>query len=58
VNPARSTGVALFVGTAQLSQLWLFWVAPLVGGALGGLLSKWLGSEPVVEDKASKPAAV
>jgi aquaporin Z len=59
VNPARSTGVALFVGTAQLGQLWLFWVAPLVGGALGGLLSKWIGSEPVVEDKAaSKPAAV
>jgi aquaporin Z len=59
VNPARSTGVALFVGTAQLGQLWLFWVAPIVGGALGGLLGKWLGSEPVVEGKGeSKPAAV
>ena len=37
VNPARSTGVALFAQTAALSQLWLFWVAPLLGGALGGL---------------------
>ena len=37
VNPARSTGVALFAETAALSQLWLFWVAPLVGGAFGGL---------------------
>lgn len=36
VNPARSTGVALFAETAALSQLWLFWVAPIVGGALGG----------------------
>jgi aquaporin Z len=36
VNPARSTGVALFASTAALSQLWLFWVAPIVGGALGG----------------------
>lgn len=37
VNPARSTGVALFAETAALSQLWLFWVAPIVGGMLGGL---------------------
>ncbi|HEU4665213.1 MAG TPA: aquaporin Z [Dokdonella sp.] len=36
VNPARSTGVALFASTAAMTQLWLFWVAPLVGGALGG----------------------
>ena len=36
VNPARSTGPALFVGGWALSQLWLFWVAPLVGGAVGG----------------------
>ncbi len=36
VNPARSTGPALFVGGWALSQLWLFWVAPLIGGALGG----------------------
>jgi len=38
VNPARSTGVALFADTAALSQLWLFWLAPLVGGALGALI--------------------
>jgi aquaporin Z len=36
VNPARSTGPALFVGGWALSQLWLFWVAPLIGGAIGG----------------------
>lgn len=36
VNPARSTGVALFAETAALPQLWLFWLAPLLGGALGG----------------------
>ncbi len=36
VNPARSTGVAFFASTAALSQLWLFWVAPIIGGALGG----------------------
>jgi len=36
VNPARSTGPALFVGGWALQQLWLFWVAPLIGGALGG----------------------
>lgn len=41
VNPARSTGVAVFAQTAALSQLWLFWVAPIVGGALGG----WVYSE-------------
>lgn len=36
VNPARSTGPAIFVGSWAIRQLWLFWVAPLVGGALGG----------------------
>jgi aquaporin Z len=49
VNPARSTGQALFVGGWALEQLWLFWVAPLVGGILGGLVYKTLLSE---EDKA------
>jgi len=38
VNPARSTGVALFVGGWALAQLWLFWVAPIVGGVLGALV--------------------
>lgn len=43
VNPARSTGPALFVGGWAVAQLWLFWVAPLIGGAAGGLLYRWLG---------------
>ena len=46
VNPARSTGPAVFVGGWALAQLWLFWVAPLVGGVLGGSLYRWLSSEP------------
>ncbi len=45
VNPARSTGPALFVGGWALQQLWLFWVAPLVGGALGGLAYRWLSPD-------------
>jgi aquaporin Z len=45
VNPARSTGPALFAGGLALQQLWLFWVAPLVGGALGGLVHKVLLSD-------------
>ena len=42
VNPARSTGPALFVGGWALQQLWLFWVAPIVGGVLGGLIHSTL----------------
>jgi aquaporin Z len=42
VNPARSTGQALFVGGWALGQLWLFWVAPLIGGILGGLVYRGL----------------
>ncbi|MDR9759080.1 aquaporin Z [Rhizobium redzepovicii] len=42
VNPARSTGQALFVGGWALQQLWLFWIAPLAGGVLGGLVWKFL----------------
>ncbi len=45
VNPARSTGVALFAGSGALGQLGLFWVAPIVGGMLGGALYKWLGHD-------------
>jgi aquaporin Z len=37
VNPARSTAVAVFVGGVAIQQLWLFWVAPIVGGILGAL---------------------
>jgi aquaporin Z len=43
VNPARSTAPALFVGGVALSQLWLFWVAPLIGGALAGIAYPLLG---------------
>ena len=43
VNPARSTGPALFVGGWALSQLWLFWIAPIVGALLAGGFYRWLG---------------
>jgi aquaporin Z len=43
VNPARSTGQAIFVGDWALAQLWFFWVVPLIGGALGGFVYKVLG---------------
>jgi aquaporin Z len=49
VNPARSTGPALIEGGAALAQLWLFWIAPLIGGALGGLLYRWLSPQPRAE---------
>jgi aquaporin Z len=42
VNPARSTGVAIFADTAALSQLWLFWVAPILGGVVGGFIGRFL----------------
>ncbi len=46
VNPARSTGPALFVGGWALGQLWLFWLAPIVGAVLAGGLSRMLHAEP------------
>jgi aquaporin Z len=49
VNPARSTGPALFAGGEYIGQLWLFWVAPLVGAVIAGLLTRWL-HEPVSGD--------
>ena len=45
VNPARSTGVALFAGDWAISQLWLFWIAPIVGAIIAGIVYRWLGSE-------------
>ena len=48
VNPARSTGQALFVGDWALMQLWFFWIMPLIGGALGGYVYRWLGG---IDDK-------
>ena len=45
VNPARSTGPALFVGDWAIAQLWLFWVAPIAGACIGALLYRFIGSE-------------
>lgn len=45
VNPARSTGPALFVGGWALAQLWLFWVAPIAGGVIGALAYRWISDE-------------
>lgn len=45
VNPARSLGAALFAGGTALGQLWVFWVAPILGGVLGALAYKWLDDE-------------
>lgn len=53
VNPARSTAVAVFVGDWALGQLWLFWVAPILGGALAGLVHTWLGAEDSAADTAA-----
>jgi aquaporin Z len=49
VNPARSTGPALFVGDWALSQLWLFWLAPILGGVIGALVYRWLSDQPSVD---------
>jgi len=49
VNPARSTGPALLVGDWALAQLWLFWVAPIGGAVIGGVLYRWLAGP---DDKA------
>jgi aquaporin Z len=55
VNPARSTGPAVFVGGWAIAQLWLFWLAPAIGGAIGGgLYYGLLGEEPALPK--SKPA--
>ena len=45
VNPARSTGVAVFAGGWALSQLWLFWLAPIVGASLGSMVYRLVGNE-------------
>jgi aquaporin Z len=48
VNPARSTGVALYVGDWAVGQLWLFWVAPIIGALLGAVAYRFVGSRPEV----------
>lgn len=45
VNPARSTGVGLFAGSQAISQLWLFWLAPILGGLLGGVIYRWFDKD-------------
>ena len=59
VNPARSTGPAVFVGGWALAQLWLFWLAPIIGAAIAGYAYSWLAigeQEPVVGEE--EPASV
>lgn len=57
VNPARSTGAALFAETAALDQLWLFWVAPLLGGGLGALIWRlFLGPEETLANVGGEAA--
>lgn len=46
VNPARSTGVALYAGGWAIMQLWLFWLAPIIGGVFGALIYRVIGMEP------------
>ncbi|MBV4459758.1 aquaporin Z [Pseudomonas sp. COR58] len=45
VNPARSTGPALMAGGWAIAQLWMFWVAPLLGAVVGGVIYRWLGHD-------------
>jgi aquaporin Z len=56
VNPARSTGPALFVGGWALAQLWLFWVAPLAGAVVGGFAYKWLGGAVKIAEATPRAA--
>jgi aquaporin Z len=56
VNPARSTGPALLVGGWALQQLWIFWLAPILGGIIGAVAYRWLAAPaPIVA--ADVPAA-
>src|SRR5947207_2708105 len=58
VNPARSTGPAIFAGGWALTQLWLFWLAPILGGIAGGLGYRWLMSaEPAAAGATAAPQA-
>jgi aquaporin Z len=58
VNPARSTGPAVFAGGWALQELWLFWVAPLIGGAIGGGIYRALFTQGKVEAALERPARV
>jgi aquaporin Z len=48
VNPARSTGPALFAGGDHIGQLWLFWVAPIIGAVIAGLLTRWMYEQEAI----------
>src|SRR5436190_22791149 len=50
VNPARSTGPALFAGSAHIGQLWLFWVAPIAGAMVAGALTRWMYEHEAIVD--------
>ena len=50
VNPARSTGPALFAGGAYIGQLWLFWLAPIAGAVIAGLLTRWMYEQEAILD--------
>src|SRR5690606_37793953 len=56
VNPARSTGTALFADTGALGQLWLFWVAPIAGAVIGALIWNALFEEEAVQPADTVPA--
>jgi aquaporin Z len=57
VNPARSTSQALFAGGWAIGQLWLFWIAPIIGAVLGGVVYRWLGTpEGIPGTSAVQPA--
>jgi aquaporin Z len=58
VNPARSLGPALIVGGTALQQVWLFWVAPLLGAALAGVSYQWLTGSAGTEAVASSAQAI
>jgi len=57
VNPGRSTGVALFVGDWATAQLWLFWLAPIVGACLGAAVYRFIGGKkdrPAPNDRGAR----
>jgi aquaporin Z len=57
VNPARSTGVAVFVGDWAIAQLWLFWVAPIIGAVLGAAAYRWISSKDIKQVVAPRVPA-
>jgi aquaporin Z len=56
VNPARSTGPAMVLGGVALQQLWLFWIAPVLGGVAGGALHRWLSTEQAIDSADRREA--